>query len=71
MCVFVEGGEKLERLRDLFEQAIEDAPAKEATILYLMYAQTEEKYAFFVVIFFVQHVSFETKTSFYCVMCQN
>jgi pre-mRNA-splicing factor SYF1 len=38
------GGEKLERLRDLFEQAIEDAPAKEATMLYLMYAQTEEKY---------------------------
>jgi pre-mRNA-splicing factor SYF1 len=38
------GGTKLERLRDLFEQAIESAPAKEVTLFYLMYAEAEEKY---------------------------
>eukprot|EP01128_Nolandella_sp_AFSM9_P005156 TRINITY_DN2456_c0_g1_i1.p1 TRINITY_DN2456_c0_g1~~TRINITY_DN2456_c0_g1_i1.p1 ORF type:complete len:829 (-),score=203.80 TRINITY_DN2456_c0_g1_i1:83-2569(-) len=38
------GGTKLERLRDLFEQAVESAPAKFAPSLYLMYAEAEEEY---------------------------
>lgn len=41
---FVEryGGRKLERARDLFEQAIEKVPAKFARRLYMLYAKLEE-----------------------------
>jgi pre-mRNA-splicing factor SYF1 len=35
-------GTKIERARDLFEQAIEKAPPKEAKIFYLLYAKLEE-----------------------------
>jgi len=38
------GGTKLERLRDLFEQAIESAPPNYAAPLFLLYAEAEEKY---------------------------
>eukprot|EP01126_Amoeba_proteus_P060644 TRINITY_DN8048_c0_g2_i1.p1 TRINITY_DN8048_c0_g2~~TRINITY_DN8048_c0_g2_i1.p1 ORF type:complete len:711 (-),score=143.33 TRINITY_DN8048_c0_g2_i1:225-2357(-) len=38
------GGSKLERLRDLFEQAVESAPSKYCTLLYLMYADAEERF---------------------------
>ncbi|KAL6068787.1 Pre-mRNA-splicing factor SYF1, variant 2 [Balamuthia mandrillaris] len=38
------GGKKLERIRDLFEQALEGVPPKEAKTLYLMYAHVEEQY---------------------------
>jgi pre-mRNA-splicing factor SYF1 len=38
------GGTKLERLRDLFEQAVETAPPNFAAPLYLLYAEAEEKY---------------------------
>lgn len=37
-------GTKLERLRDLFEQAVESAPPKFASPLYLMYAEAEEEF---------------------------
>lgn len=37
-------GTKLERLRDLFEQAVESAPAEFAPALYLMYAEAEQNY---------------------------
>ena len=37
-------GGKVERWRDLFEQAVKDAPAEDVTELYLKYAQAEEKY---------------------------
>ncbi|XP_028394719.1 pre-mRNA-splicing factor SYF1-like [Dendronephthya gigantea] len=36
------GGTKLERIRDLFEQALEKCPAKFAKAFYLMYARLEE-----------------------------
>jgi pre-mRNA-splicing factor SYF1 len=36
------GGKKLERSRDLFEQALENCPAKFCKPLYLMYAKLEE-----------------------------
>ncbi len=36
------GGKKLERARDLFEQALENCPAKFCKPLYLMYAKLEE-----------------------------
>lgn len=36
------GGKKLERARDLFEQCLEDCPAKFAKSLYLLYAKLEE-----------------------------
>ena len=41
---FVEryGGRKLERARDLFEQALEKVPAKFARRLYMLYAKLEE-----------------------------
>eukprot|EP00903_Cladosiphon_okamuranus_P006058 g5973.t1 len=41
---FVEryGGSKLERARDLFEQAVEKVPAKDAGDLYIRYAKLEE-----------------------------
>ncbi|KIY43646.1 protein prenylyltransferase [Fistulina hepatica ATCC 64428] len=38
------GGTKLERARDLFEQALEKCPAKSCKPLFLMYAQLEETY---------------------------
>lgn len=38
------GGKKLERARDLFEQALEKCPAKSSKPLFLMYAQLEEDY---------------------------
>uniref|UniRef100_A0A061S5R0 Pre-mRNA-splicing factor SYF1 n=1 Tax=Tetraselmis sp. GSL018 TaxID=582737 RepID=A0A061S5R0_9CHLO len=38
------GGKKLERSRDLFEQALQQAPPKESKPLFLQYAQLEEKH---------------------------
>eukprot|EP00238_Polyblepharides_amylifera_P014794 CAMPEP_0196575520 /NCGR_PEP_ID=MMETSP1081-20130531/4982_1 /TAXON_ID=36882 /ORGANISM="Pyramimonas amylifera, Strain CCMP720" /LENGTH=846 /DNA_ID=CAMNT_0041893849 /DNA_START=115 /DNA_END=2652 /DNA_ORIENTATION=+ len=38
------GGKKLERARDLYEQALEKAPAGECKTLYLQYAKLEEEY---------------------------
>uniref|UniRef100_H2YVK1 Suppressor of forked domain-containing protein n=1 Tax=Ciona savignyi TaxID=51511 RepID=H2YVK1_CIOSA len=38
------GGKKLERTRDLFEQALDGCPAKYAKHLYLLYAKLEEDY---------------------------
>ncbi|CEM02311.1 unnamed protein product [Vitrella brassicaformis CCMP3155] len=38
------GGKKLERARDLFEQAVSDAPPKYSKGLYLLYARLEEEY---------------------------
>jgi len=38
------GGSKLERLRDLLEQAVSSAPPAEAPELYLLYAKLEEVY---------------------------
>lgn len=38
------GGTKLERARDLFEQCIENCPAKFAKSLYLLYAKLEEEH---------------------------
>jgi len=38
------GGKKLERARDLYEQALEGAPAPIAKYLYVMYAELEEQY---------------------------
>jgi len=38
------GGSKLERLRDLFEQACEAAPSNFSAILYMFFAEQEEKY---------------------------
>ncbi|TFK54825.1 hypothetical protein OE88DRAFT_1653335 [Heliocybe sulcata] len=38
------GGSKLERARDLFEQALEKCPPKSCKSLFLMYAQLEEDY---------------------------
>lgn len=38
------GGKKLERARDLFEQAVEKAPAEDVKPLYLQYAKLEEDY---------------------------
>ncbi|CAI5467872.1 unnamed protein product [Closterium sp. Yama58-4] len=38
------GGKKLERARDLFEQALESAPATDCKPLYLAYAKLEEEY---------------------------
>ncbi|KAJ8679446.1 hypothetical protein QAD02_015233 [Eretmocerus hayati] len=38
------GGSKLERARDLFEQCLENCPAKYAKALYLLYAKLEEEY---------------------------
>lgn len=37
-----QGGSKLERARDLFEQALEKCPPKSCRPLFLMYAQLEE-----------------------------
>ncbi|OQR77145.1 pre-mRNA-splicing factor SYF1-like [Tropilaelaps mercedesae] len=38
------GGTKLERARDLFEQCLEQCPAKYAKNIYLLYAQLEEEH---------------------------
>jgi pre-mRNA-splicing factor SYF1 len=38
------GGSKLERARDLFEEAVAGAPAKYAKTLYVLYAHLEEQY---------------------------
>ncbi|XP_064458638.1 pre-mRNA-splicing factor syf1 homolog [Ornithodoros turicata] len=38
------GGSKLERARDLFEQCLEGCPAKYAKALYLLYAKLEEEH---------------------------
>ncbi|KAG8912812.1 pre-mRNA-splicing factor syf1, partial [Tulasnella sp. 417] len=38
------GGKKLERARDLFEQALEQCPQKHCKPLFLMYAQLEEEH---------------------------
>eukprot|EP01100_Stratorugosa_tubuloviscum_P001620 TRINITY_DN1366_c0_g5_i1.p1 TRINITY_DN1366_c0_g5~~TRINITY_DN1366_c0_g5_i1.p1 ORF type:complete len:900 (-),score=376.69 TRINITY_DN1366_c0_g5_i1:36-2699(-) len=38
------GGKKLERARDLFEQAISKAPADSVIVLYVLYARLEEQY---------------------------
>lgn len=39
-----QGGDKIERARDLFEQALENCPAKFAKPLYLMYGKMEEEH---------------------------
>lgn len=38
------GNKKLERTRDLFDQALQNCPAKHKKDLFLLYAQTEEQY---------------------------
>ncbi|TRY66020.1 hypothetical protein DNTS_014110 [Danionella cerebrum] len=38
------GGKKLERARDLFEQALDGCPPKYAKTIYLLYAKLEEEY---------------------------
>lgn len=38
------GGQKLERARDLFEQALVDAPPKFARLLFIAYGDVEERY---------------------------
>jgi pre-mRNA-splicing factor SYF1 len=38
------GGRKLERARDLFEHCLEKVPAKDAKIIFLLYAQLEEEH---------------------------
>jgi pre-mRNA-splicing factor SYF1 len=38
------GGKKLERARDLYEQALENVPKQFAKYLFVMYAELEEKY---------------------------
>lgn len=38
------GGRKLERARDLFEQALDKAPPTEAKVLYMMFAALEEEH---------------------------
>lgn len=44
-CLFTaQGGSKLERTRDLFEQALEKCPQKFCKPLFLMYAQLEEEH---------------------------
>ena len=40
----MKGGSKLERARDLFEQALEKCPAKSCKPLFLMYAKLEEDF---------------------------
>jgi len=44
MPTFLQGGSKLERTRDLFEQALEKCPAKSCKPLFLMYAKLEEDF---------------------------
>jgi hypothetical protein len=38
------GGKKVERVRDMFEQAVDGAPADAGRQLYLMYARYEEEF---------------------------
>lgn len=38
------GGSKLERLRDLFEQAVAGVPAEDAPEFYIKYAKAEERF---------------------------
>lgn len=40
----MQGGSKLERARDLFEQSLEKCPPKSCKPLFLMYAQLEEEH---------------------------
>ena len=44
LTIKMQGGSKLERARDLFEQALEKCPPKSCKSLFLMYAQLEEEY---------------------------
>lgn len=45
ICLFSsQGGTKLERTRDLFEQALEKCPEKFCKPLFLMFAQLEEEH---------------------------
>lgn len=39
-----QGGSKLERARDLFEQALEKCPPKSCKPIFMKYAQLEEEY---------------------------
>ena len=41
---FAQGGSKLERARDLFEQALEKCPPQSCKSIFLMYTQLEEEY---------------------------
>ena len=43
-CGESNSGTKLERTRDLFEQALEKCPPKSSKPLFLMYAQLEEEH---------------------------
>src|SRR4051794_26722970 len=43
-CFNPQGGSKLERTRDLFEQALDKCPAKYCKPLFLMYAALEEEH---------------------------
>lgn len=42
MLTLVQGGDKVERTRDLFEQALEKCPPKSCKPIFLMYATFEE-----------------------------
>lgn len=42
--LYSQGGAKLERARDLFEQALEKCPPKYSKSLYLMYGKLEEDF---------------------------
>jgi pre-mRNA-splicing factor SYF1 len=44
LCLHFYRGEKIERLRDLFEQAVGSVPAEAVKTLYIMYAHVEELY---------------------------
>jgi pre-mRNA-splicing factor SYF1 len=44
ILILLQGGSKLERTRDLFEQALEKCPEKHCKPLFLMYAKLEEDY---------------------------
>ena len=44
ILTFSQGGSKLERARDLFEQALEKCPPKACKPLFLMYGKLEEDY---------------------------
>lgn len=41
---FAQGGSKIERTRDLFEQALDKCPAKSCKSIYMMYATFEEEH---------------------------
>ena len=44
ILILKQGGSKLERARDLFEQALEKCPPKSCKPIFLMYSQLEEEY---------------------------